>query len=65
MNSKLGNWGRALLIGLAGTALVATTLATSEVRACVRGHELGSDACSISQSGLTLSIGPVRILLAP
>ncbi len=65
MKSKLGTWGRTTLIGLAGTALVATTLATSDVRACMKNHELGSDEmCSISESGLTVSIGPLRVVFA-
>lgn len=65
MKTKLGNWGRTLLIGLAGTALVATTLATSDVRACMRNQQTSSDdACSVADGGLTVSIGPLRVVFA-
>ena len=65
LSRRLSNWGRTVLIGLAGTALVATTLATSNVRACVKNHELGSDEmCAVSEKGLTLSIGPLRVVFA-
>ena len=65
MKANLGNWGRTLLIGLAGTALVATTLATSDVRACMRNQRIGSDdVCSVSNGGLTVSIGPLRVVFA-
>jgi hypothetical protein len=63
MKTRLGSFGRALLIGLAGTALLATTLATSNVRACVKDRALGSDeVCSGSESGLSVSFGPLRIV---
>jgi hypothetical protein len=64
MKTKLGNYGRALLIGLAGTALVATTVATSNVSACVKDRAIGDDyACSTSGAGLTIAIGPLRLVV--
>jgi hypothetical protein len=64
MNSKLGAFGRALLIGLAGTALVGTTIATSNVNACVNERMADDDyTCSAAGSGLTIAIGHIRIVI--
>jgi hypothetical protein len=64
MKTKLGAFGRVLLIGLAGTALVATTVATSNVSACTNERMLDDDyTCSIAGSGLTIAIGHIRIVV--
>jgi hypothetical protein len=64
MKTKLGTYGRALLIGLAGAALLGTTLATSNVSACVNERALESDyTCSAGGSGITIAIGPLRIVV--
>jgi len=64
MKTKLGTFGRMLLIGLAGAALVGTTLATSNVSACVNERSPDDDyACSAGGSGITIAIGKLRVVV--
>lgn len=63
MNAKLGEVGRTLLILIAGGALVATTLATSDVSASVNGHTIGRATTCSTNGGLKLGIGRVEIFI--